>query len=362
MKSLCFLLTCLFAASASAADLTPTHLRCEYLDNPIGIDITKPRLSWRVESDARGQVQTAYRVLVASSADKLASDEGDLWDSGKVESAQTLFVAYEGAPLKSRRQCFWKVQAFNPEGTATWSEPASWSMGLLDDTDWQANYISYRDDAPIHTDTKSLFLPAARQYRKDFSATKQIKHATLYATALGIYEMQVNGKRVGDAMFAPGWTDYRQRAYYNTYDVTDMVVQGDNAVGAWVADGWYSGYVGFGLLTGMGTEQNGRYTYGKTPSVMAQLEIEYTDGTREAVATDTSWNVTGDGPIQEADLLMGEAYDARQEMPNWSTAGFDDSRWEAAILASDNGHPTAMFYEGRNPRNRWWAENHRCRA
>ncbi len=350
MKPLCFLLFsyCL-VASACAAELTPTHLRCEYLDNPIGIDATKPRLSWLVESEGRGQAQTGYQLLVASSADKLNRQEGDLWDSGKVDSSQTLFVEYEGSPLKSRDRCYWKVQAFNAQGVATWSEPSSWTMGLLDDSKWQSKYISYRDDAAIHTDTRSLFLPAARQYRKEFAAKKEVKHATIYATALGIYELHLNGQRVSDAMFAPGWTDYLQRAYYNTYDVTDMVQQGDNAVGAWVADGWYSGYVGFGLLTGMGTEKNGRYTYGKTPSVMAQLEIEYTDGTRETIGTDSTWKVTGNGPIQEADLLMGEAYDARKEMSGWSTADFNDSGWEDAILASENGHPKAMFYEARNP-------------
>jgi alpha-L-rhamnosidase len=223
-------------------------------------------------------------------------------------------------------------------------------MGLLKDSDWQADYISYRDETEIHTDTKSLFLPAARQYRKEFSAAKQIKRATIYATALGIYELHLNGNRVSETMFAPGWTDYRRRAYYNTYDVTDMVTPGENALGAWVADGWYSGYVGFGLLTGMGTEKNGRYTYGKTPSLMAQLEIEYDDGTQETIGTDVTWKVTGDGPIREADLLMGEAYDARKEMPGWSTAGFNDNGWNYAILARDNGHPTAMFYEGRNPK------------
>ncbi|TWU19251.1 Bacterial alpha-L-rhamnosidase [Allorhodopirellula heiligendammensis] len=349
-KSICFvLLTCVLVVGVDAAELTPTHLRCEYLDNPIGIDITKPRLSWQVESEDRGQTQSAYRIIVASSAEKLAADEGDLWDSGKVESNQTLFVPYEGAPLTSRQRCHWKVQSFDAHGTARWSEPSSWSMGLLDDNQWQAEYISFADDDAIHTDTKSLFLPAARQYRKSFAALREVKRATVYATALGIYELHLNGERVGDAWFAPGWTDYRQRAYYNTYDVTDMVEQGDNAIGAWVADGWYSGYVGFGLLTGMGTEKNGRYTYGKTPSVMAQLEIEYTDGSRETIGTDTSWKVTGEGPIQEADLLMGEYYDARREMPGWSTANFDDSTWDTAILASENGHPTAMFYEGRNP-------------
>ena len=242
------------------------------------------------------------------------SDHADLWDSGKVESDQrcTLFIA-------ASHCCHGNMFLVSPKSGITderverWSEPAKWSMGLLAIPIGRPTTSAIVMTSPIATDTTRLFLPAARQYRKEFDAGKEVKRATVYATALGIYELHLNGQRVGDAYFAPGWTDYRQRAYYNTYDVTSMVQAGDNAIGAWVADGWYSGYVGFGLLTGMGTEKMGRYTYGKTPSVMVQLEIEYTDGTRETVVTDKSWKVTGDGPIQEADLLMGEAYDARNE-------------------------------------------------
>ena len=153
---------------------------------------------------------------------------------------------------------------------------------------------------------------------------------------------------MGDARFAPGWTDYHQRAYYNTYDVTPIVRTGGNALGAWLADGWYSGYIGFGLLTGIGTEKIGRNTYGKTPALMAQLEIEYIDGSREIVATDKSWKVTGDGPVREGDFLMGESYDARKEFKSWANAGFDDSQWDAAINASENGSVPATFYEFRN--------------
>ncbi|EGF24665.1 glycoside hydrolase family 78 protein [Rhodopirellula baltica] len=349
LLSILFLTTISVAASSSVSALEPQRLRCEYLENPTGIDAALPRLSWQVTSDQRGQSQTAYRLLVASSEEQLGSGVGDLWDSGKVKSDQTLFVEYAGRPLSSRQECFWKVQVWDGAGNATESEVASWSMGLLDQSDWTADYISYRDDSPIHTDLSTLHLPAARQYRKEFSASKSIKRATVYATALGIYELHLNGQRVGDASFAPGWTDYRKRAYYNTYDVTDLVREGDNAIGAWVADGWYSGYVGFGLLTGMGPEKNGRSTYGKTPSFMSQLEIEFEDGTKQTIGTDTTWKVTGEGPIQEADLLMGESYDARREMVGWSEPGFDHDHWDDAILAKQNGQVTATFYEFRNP-------------
>jgi alpha-L-rhamnosidase len=341
------------ASSTAAQPLGANHLRCEYRDNPLGIDASAPRLSWRIESEERGVLQSAYQIRVASDAEKLASGQADLWDSGKVQSSQTLHVEYAGKPLTSRQIGYWDVQVWDAQDQhSKRSKPAMWSMGLLGDSDWKASYISYKDDTPIATDTQSLYLPAARQYRKEFVTNKQVTRATVYATALGIYELHLNGKRVSDHYFAPGWTDYRQRAYYNTYDVTSMIATGENAIGAWVADGWYSGYVGFGLLTSMGTEKMGRYTYGKTPSLITQLEIEYSDGTRETIGTDKSWKVTGEGPIEEADLLMGESYDARKEMLGWSSASFDDSSWQSAVLATENGNPVADFYEGRNPKGK----------
>jgi alpha-L-rhamnosidase len=336
---------------ADEAPVAVTQLRCEYLVNPLGIDQTQPRLSWRLESPLRGVRQTGYRILVASQPALLAQGKGDLWDSGDVSSGETVNIVYEGQPLPSRARCFWQVhvRAEADQPREAQSEVAQWSMGLLRDDDWAAQYISYRDETPVAKDPAQLYLPPARQYRKAFSVQdKPIAHATIYATALGIYELHLNGQRVGDAYFAPGWTDYRQRAYYRAYDVTAGIKAGDNAVGAWLADGWYSGYIGFGLLTGIGTEHIGRYTYGKTPSLMAQLEIEYTDGSCDVIATDPSWKVTGAGPIQEADFLMGEWYDARKEQAGWSSPGFDDRDWATAILASDNGHPAATFYEFSN--------------
>lgn len=326
------------------------HLRCEYLANPLGIDEGRPRLSWQVTSAERGQRQTAYQIVVASEEATLKKGHGDLWDSGRVASEETVNVVYAGKPLGSRQRCYWKVRVWDRGGRASkWSEAGFWTMGLLKREDWQAQYISFRDQTPVFDSGKSLFLPAARQYRKEFAVAKPVRRATAYATALGIYELHLNGARVGEAYFAPGWCDYHERAYYNTYDVTRLVKPGPNGFGAWVADGWYSGYIGFGLLTGIGTEHIGRYTYGKTPAFMAQLEIEYADGSRESVVTDPTWKVSGSGPIEEADLLMGEYYDARKEMAGWSKAGFGDGGWERAIAAGDNGSVKATFYEFQNP-------------
>ncbi len=338
------------AASAAGAGLQPAKLECEYLVNPPAIDDPHPRLNWIVASDERGQRQTAYQILVASDETTLARDKGNLWDTGKVKSDQTIGLVYDGKGLGSRQQCFWKVKVWDKDDKpSAWSPTASWGMGLLKSRDWQADYISFRDTTPMPKVTQPLTLPPARQYRKEFESKKSVRRATIYATALGIYELHLNGRRVGDAYFAPGWTDYHVRAYYNAYDVTAMLTPGANALGAWLADGWYSGYIGFGLLTGLGTEGMGRFTYGKTPALMAQLEIEYADGSRQVVVTDNSWKVTGAGPIQEADFLMGERYDARKEMAGWAKAGFDDSKWEPAIRAEDNPPVKARFYEFQNP-------------
>jgi alpha-L-rhamnosidase len=338
-------------AGRGGAGLVPTALRCEYLVNPIGLDETRPRLSWRLESGQRAQVQTAWQVLVASSRELLARETGDRWDSGRTPGSQSEQVAYAGKALASRQECFWKVRVWDREGRPSrWSEPASWTLGLLQSEDWQAQWISARDSSPLPGKPQPLHLPPARHYRKEFTPAQPVRRATLYATALGIYEFELNGRRVGDAYFMPGWTDYRQRVYYQSYDVTALLERGVNAVGAIVADGWYAGYVGYGLLVGYGPNKIGRTIYGKTPALLAQLELEFKDGSRAIVGTDTSWKVTDAGPIREADLLMGESHDARQELPGWSQAGFDDRQWLAAIRAEDNGSTKATFHDGAGKR------------
>jgi alpha-L-rhamnosidase len=327
------------AAQASAA-LTPTYLRCEYRVNPEGIETTaKPRLTWLVESPERGAKQSAYRILVASSQDRLAANRGDLWDSGKIASNKTVNVHYDGR--RGAGLYWWKVQVWDGQGrVSAWSTPAHWSDGL----NWTgtSQWISFRDKSPLHRSRTELYLPPARYYRHSFDAAKPVRRAVLYASALGVFDAYLNGQRVSDAMFSPGWSDYRQRAWYRTWDVTALMARGANAIGAEVADGWYSGYVGYGLLVGYGPYRSGRAMYGKTPALRMHLRIEFADGTTRTVATDPSWRVS-ESPHREADIIMGEAYDARREQPGWSTAGFDDSAWERAIPAKDLGSVKAVF-------------------
>jgi alpha-L-rhamnosidase len=346
---------------------TVDTLRCEYLDDPLGIETAQPRLSWSIEesgekaegrrlkAEDRGRKQAAYQVLVASSAEVLKKDKGDLWDSGRVDSDQSTLVEYRGKPLASGAAYYWKVrvwlavsgreesQKIKPSG---WSLPAQWTMGLLQPDDWTAQWISFRDTTPLPDKPGALLLPPARHYRKEFSAKKQVARATLYSSALGLCEMHLNGRKVGDALLEPGWSDYLKRAYYRTTDVTPLVKQGSNTVGAVVTDGWYAGYVGYALLCGYGPNHLGRNLYGKTPALLAQLQIDYADGTCDIVCTDPSWQVSGAGPFREADIIMGESYDARLADPSWCELGGGASwKWESAIPAGENGSLKAAFHE-----------------
>jgi alpha-L-rhamnosidase len=469
------------------------RLRCEYRVDPQGIDVVKPRLSWILESKSRDQKQTAYQVLAASSIQRLKKNEGDLWDSGKVQSDETTAIVYDGKSLPSGSACFWKVKVWDQGGNESqWSDPATWSAGLLNPEDWKAQWIGLdtevtvkptpeiinqtnwiwteptahqstvpgerffrrsfeipsgwdlakavcyitADDAfelfvngqqvnntvgfrvihqvPIDRflkpgrnslavmaanhgnspnpaglivavtiesqdgdvleiisdaewkasskklpnwqaanfddaswpkasllgklgmaswgkiDISRQILPPAQYLRGTCSvASGKIKKASLYATALGIYQLYVNGQRIGEDYFSPGWTDYTKRIYYYTYDVTENLKRGDNAIGAILADGWYAGYIGYAY------ERN---HYGRRLRLLCQLNIEYEDGTTQVIATGPDWKASL-GPIVHADFLHGESYDARREMPGWNTAKFDDANWQKVTVGSDEVHP-----------------------
>lgn len=312
----------------AAATLEPTALKCEYRVNPLGIDANPPRLSWILESSDRGQKQTAYRVLVASNEEKLKGNQGDLWDSKKISSDQSVHVVYAGHPLRSRMRCHWKTRVWDKDGkVSAWSQPALWSMGLLKRTDWKAKWICF-DTAPFNEDPE-LHLPPSPYLRKEFKVNRKIRRATVYVSALGLFELFINGHRVGRDHFTPGWTNYRKRVYYLTYDVTDLLKDGDNAIGAILANGWYAGYVGFDPMHKKRARD--RAFYGQTPALLAQLEIECEDGKIQIVATDENWKAST-GPIRKTDILMGETYDARLEMPGWDRPGFDDQAWKIVTL------------------------------
>ncbi len=466
-----------------AESLAVENLRCEYLVDPVGLDVKQPRLSWTLRSPRRGDRQTAYRILVASASDKPARAEADLWDSGRMASDQSLHVPYGGRPLGSRMRAWWKVHAWDQAGrVSAWSAPASWTMGLLEPSDWQAKWIGAQesetkarpvgplngyhsefagsanmtkwvavdlehprtfdalrlfparpydwpdtpgflfpvrfkveaasradfsdarlllertaDDEPNPGTNAPLyrFNPTAAQFvrltvtrlqhrdgtnfgfalaelqvlngptnvargakvlaldsietgpwakvnltdgvlttvspgggngralpvmmlRKSFAIQRRVRRATAYATALGLYELRLNGQRVGDRLLTPEWTSYEKRVQYQVYDVTRMLRPGQNAVAALLAEGWFAGRL----------MNVGRFAYGKDPRFLLQLEIEFADGQKQLVVSDSSWRCTSNGPIRSAGIYDGEVFDARLKMPGWDTPAFDPSGWQ----------------------------------
>jgi alpha-L-rhamnosidase len=473
------------------------RLRCEYLENPSGIDVTRPRLSWIVRSEFRNQRQTGYRVVVSSSEELLAQDRGDLWDSGKVESDQTIHVEYGGKPLTSRMRCFWKVQVWDAQGRESgWSETAHWSMGLLDVSSWQAEWIcggnppppaisrGYLSAVAVSADTvkwaavdlgsdrvidaiqldpvcfndsagylfpvrfkievarKADFSdatvvadrtgadvsnpggepllycfdqlsarhvrvtvtrlaergredfafalgrvqvlskyegwPKARQdvaqlasvpsaldsveadgwsvanlvfqqwvtdvckqpatmVRKEFSVRGPVKRVVVSVTGLGLYELRINGRKVGDHILAPEYTLYTKRVQYQTYDVTDLICTGPNAVGAQLSGGWWTG-----PLWCMST-QNARRC------LLMRMDIELADGSTQTIITDSSWRASFDGPIRRSGIYYGERYDATKEIPGWDRPGFQGTGWgPVEVLAHPDGIEQVTLVAQRN--------------
>ena len=286
-----------------------TGLRVEYLSNPLGIDATRPRFSWRIASAERNTVQAAYQVQVTRKGELI-------WDSGRTASDASVFVAYAGPGVASRTRYVWRVRVWDAKGRASaWSE-GWWETGLLSPSDWSASWIG---TATIPND--SLASPAPL-LRRGFRVTGAVDRARIYATSLGVYELHLNGQRVGDQLFTPGWTSYGRRLQYQTYDVTNLLRSGDNAIGAMLGDGWYRGNLGF---------SGQRNLYGKRLALRMQLEILYRDGRVERVVSDSAWRANT-GPVIASDIYNGETYDARREQSGWTSAGYDDHDWAPIAL------------------------------
>ncbi|MBO0947929.1 glycoside hydrolase family 78 protein [Fibrella forsythiae] len=323
------LLICTFPVlGMRGAGVTVQQVRCETLTNPEGIDATRPRLSWEISSTKRAIEQTGYQILVASSEEKLAADTGDLWDSGKVTSAQSIQVAYGGKLLKSGMRCFWKVNVWTNQGETGWSKPAHWSMGLLNYLDWKGRWIGL--DRAFAWDTETTFSRlSARYFRKEFVATKTIQHAAAYIIGLGLYELYLNGQKVGDQVLAPCPTDYTQGVKYNTFDVTSLLKTGQNAIGTVLGNGRY-----FAMRQAYKPYKIKTFGY---PKLLLNLIITYADGTKDVITTDDSWKATADGPIRTNNEYDGEEYDATKELTNWSRVGFNDKNWLKAEFVQEPG-------------------------
>jgi alpha-L-rhamnosidase len=498
-SALLFLGIGLFSTSGLAFQSNaPSHLQCEAMQEPLGIDITAPRLSWQLQDSRRSARQTGYEIRVANSPESLAQNYADIWDSGRVNSDQSVNVLYGGPAVESRRRYYWQVRVWDSQGTPSpYSQPTWWEMGLLSSQDWKAKwitrdmplergdyesspkwiwaandnaltnatpgkhdfrfsfklskkpkaatlFITAKDNLAAWVNGKQIvtespmgkfgraqdpwgyfrvipvgkFLSAGANslaaeaivqqdherppqagfiallrvemadgkierfisgpewkagpeqtsnawtgqtfddsswpaaavvceigqdplgtpwpaqpvdlLRKTFSLAKAVKSARIYSTALGAYQLYLNGQRVGNDVLAPGWTDYRKRVVYQVYDVTEQVRQGGNAIGAILGGGWYA--------DGLSWLQN-RYNFGPPPvRLLVQLEVEYTDGSHDSTLSDESWK-SKPSPITGSEIYNGENYDARLEQSGWDQASFSDSRWGAVAVAPASPAP-----------------------
>jgi alpha-L-rhamnosidase len=319
MKRTAFAAVFTFGA-AFAAQLVPYALQCEARSNPLGIDTPHPRLSWKLRAAERGQAQTAYRILVASTPEKLSPGGADLWDSGRVSSAETTWIQYQGASLETFQRYWWKVGVWGAPATGpAWSEPAQWTMAAVDSEPWKAAWIAHPDDR-----LRAGPLPV---FRHEFSIDRPLRRALAFVSGLGFYEFRINGTRVGDHVLAPAWTDYRQTVLYESFDVTDLLKSGPNALGVLLGNGFFN-------------VPGGRYakftaSFGR-PRLFLQLHLEFRDGTTREVISDSDWRIH-DGPITFSCIYGGEDFDARLELRGWDQPGFDDSSWPHAASVGTPG-------------------------
>lgn len=318
--------------------VTITDLRTEYLSNPLGIDCKTPRLSWKIESDEQNVFQHSYRIQCALSEAELNDQANLVWDSGTKHSDQSIHIPYNGKPLNSGQRLYWKVRVSISSGAVSdWSSPSFWEMGLMEESDWSAQWIeSTKEENPKTSNPCPLL-------RKEFHAKKTILRARYYATSRGLYHIRINGQKVGNQELAPGWTSYHKRLQYQVYEVTDLIENGNNAIGVILGDGWYRGFFGW---------QGKKNLYGDKTAFLGQLHVTYTDGSTEIINSDETWK-SSTGPILESEIYHGEVYDARLIQTNWDKTGFDDRSWdpvskrdyEYGTLVSSSGTPVRITNE-----------------
>lgn len=296
------------------------NLTCEYLENPLGVDVQRPRFSWNIASDERGVSQSAYQIIVGDNLNDVKKGTGNIWDSGKITSDAMVNIEYEGAPLQSNKKYYWGVGVWTDNDNEVWSDPASFHTGFFSESDWKAEWITPKDTVTV----------ASPLLRKEFSVDKKVEEAYAFVTAGGFYELYINGTKVGDQLMDPAITEYSQTVLYSTFDVTELLNSGENVVGAMLGNGAYN------AIGGEGRYAWGRGGGGTPPCLLAQINITYTDGTQSVLISDDTWK-SALGPITFNNLFGGEDYDARMEIDGWDTAEFDDQNWENVVIATEPG-------------------------
>lgn len=331
MRNYIILLIILLPFQKLQAQVGLQRTTCETLVNPMGIDVLKPRFAWTITAAERNVRQTAYQILVASTPELLAGDTGDLWNSGRINTSSSIYVPYHGKPLTSRLNCYWKVKVWTTAGESDWSAINSFTMGLLYYKDWPKGWIGFDRPFPwdnIKTDSRL----SARYFRKEFQIGKEVRQATVSVIGLGLYELYINGQKVGNDVLTPAPTDYTKNVKYNTYDITSYLKNGKNAVGTILGNGRF-----------FAMRQHSKPYKIKTfgfPKVLMNIHILYKDGTISNVDTDDSWKGTADGPIRTNNEYDGEEYDATKAMDGWNNVGFNDSKWLKAEFVQE---PTGTY-------------------
>jgi len=317
----------LFSNFAFGQSVEINQLKTDYRTMPLGFDNAKPEFSWVIQSPARGVAQTSYEIMVSDDLRKLEKGQGNVWKSGKILSNATYGILYNGKPLQSFTRYYWKVRIADQQSKFTaWSQPTWFETSMMKASDWSAKWIS--DQRALPTKDEDFYKETPNPLlRKSLNVSKEIRSARLYIAGLGYSVAYINGQRVGNDMLDMPWTQYAKQIIYSTYDITNMLKKGDNAIGVMLGNGWYNP-----VPMKLFTEYNFRnvLTVGK-PCLKAQLRISYTNGTAETIVTDQTWKA-GDGPILINSVYLGEKYDARLEQKDWNNTGFDDKSWTAAKL------------------------------
>jgi alpha-L-rhamnosidase len=310
-----------------AAPLEPNQLTCEYITNPLGIDVAKPRFSWTFITTTRNQFQSAYELLVSDNLAAIQQGKGNIWTTGKITTAQNLHIEYNGTPLKSFTKYYWRVRVYNQDGEASaWSQPATFETAMLQPEDWKAQWIGDGSQLPEKDED---FYAADRMplFRKTFMADKKIQSARLYISGMGYYEAYLNGKKISDHVLDPGFTTYAKQVFYVVHDITSFIKKGNNIAGIMLGNGWWNPlpFKFFGRWKLSDYQQTGR------PCVKAAIHLTYNDGTTSTIISDASWQ-TAPGPIVRNNIYLGEHYDARLEQKEWLTQSAVN--WKNAVIVS----------------------------
>ncbi|MDG3581210.1 alpha-L-rhamnosidase [Galbibacter pacificus] len=284
------------------------QLLAENRVNPLGIDNLRPKLTWVLSSGEKSKTQSAYQIQVSN--DRTGFNNDLIWDSDKVTSNQSVRIMYQGPEMKSLKKYYWRVRVWDEKGKVSkWSNVAFWQMGILNKTDWKSQWISagYLEDS----------LRPSPALRSEFKIQKKIENAYVVITSHGMYQAFLNGEKIGNDYLTPGWTSYNKRLQYQVYDISNMLKQGRNAIGALLGSGWYRSALGWG---------DNENLYGSELALLMQIQIEYSDGTQEIIGTDKNWK-SAKSAIQSSEIYNGETIDARKTLGEWIETGYKDRSW-----------------------------------